>query len=179
MIEKTLEVIELEYRWMKRFARLLLLAVMALPLFQFGPVLWKDGSYSERWNVMVNMEAQPVDCRGVAYVLQQCEVKFVDRNDGRTLMLDYLVFGANWGGALPDLLRTSTGHFSSSIAVSGPGLMARAGALLVLFLAGLCIEKLALALIWRLMLAKVPVAAPAPTRSDETVILSRDRRDHF
>ena len=179
MIEKTLEIIELEYRWMKRFARLLLLAAMALPLFQYGPLLWKDGSYAERWNVIVNWETVPIECRGSAYILQQCEVKFIDRNDGRTMMIEYLVFGSNWNGALPDLLRTSTGNYSSSIAVSGPGLLARASALLALFLTGLCIEKLALAAIWRVMLAKVPGVAPPPTRSDETVILSRDRRDHF
>ena len=179
MIESTLEIIELEYRWMSRFARLLLLATIALPLFQYGPLLWKDSSYAERWNVIVNTDAVPVECRGPTYILQQCEVKFVDRNDGRTMMIEYLVFGSNWSGAKPDLLRTSTGSYSSSIAVSGPGLVARAGALLALFLAGLCIEKLALAVIWRHMLAKVPVVAPTPSRSDETVILSRDRRDHF
>ena len=161
MIEKTLEIIELEYRWMKRFARLLLLAAMALPLFQYGPLLWKDSSYAERWNVIVNWETVPIECRGSAYILQQCEVKFIDRNDGRTMMIEYLVFGSNWNGALPDLLRTSTGNYSSSIAVSGPGLLARASALLALFLTGLTFDRGRPTRFHRVRASDVPVMDPA------------------
>ena len=70
MIEKTLEIIELEYRWMKRFARLVVFGIMAFPLVQFGPTLWQDGSYSGRWIFAAIMEPQPIECKGVAYILQ-------------------------------------------------------------------------------------------------------------
>lgn len=177
MIEKTLEVIELEYRWMKRLARLLLLGLMAFPLFQHGPLLWKDGTFNGRWNFAANMEPLPIECRGVPYILQSCDVKFVDRDGGRAISLDYLVFGADWNNALPDIVRSTIGHYSSTIAVSGPGLLARGGALLAMFLLGLCIEKLVMLKVWRFMVARVPVIAPPPPRSNETVILSRDQRD--
>ena len=71
------------------------------------------------------------------------------------------------------------GQFSNSIAVSANGLMSRIGALFVLLLLGLMIERLALAFYWRGVLNR-PSLIVAPTeQSKETVMLSRDRRDHF
>ena len=182
MIEKTLEVIELEYRWMKRFARILLLAVMAFPVFQYGPLLWKDGSYDGRWLFAANMEPQPIECSGYPFVIQWCDLKFAERTektDKKVMKINYLVFGANWISAIPDIIRSSDGHYSSTIATNGPGLLARTGALLALFIFGLCIEKIALLILWRSMVARVPVVAPPPQRSRETVILSRDQRDRM
>ena len=181
MIEKTLEVIELEYRWMKRFARVLLLALVAIPVFQFGPLLWKDGSYADRWLFAANMEPQPIECRGYPFIIQLCDLKFTDKNDTgvkKINYINYMVFGADWTNALPDIIRSSTGHYSSTIATTGPGLIARTGALFALFLVGFCLEKIVLAVLWRLMVSKMTVVAPPSPRSDETVILSRDRRDH-
>ena len=182
MIEKTLEVIELEYRWMKRFARMMLLACMSFPLFLHGPLLWKDGSYDGRWLFAATMEPQPIECRGFSYFLQFCELKFSEKNDLRAMKfnsINYMVFGADWTNALPDIIRSSTGHYSSTIATNGPGLLARTGALFFLFIVGLCIEKITLMMLWRTMVARVPVEAPPPVRTTETVILSRDRRDHI
>jgi len=182
MIEKTLEVIELEYRWMKRFARVLLLACMAFPLLLYGPLLWKDGSYDDRWLFAAAMQPQPLECRGYPYILQLCELKFSERIDLRTGNLNYInymVFGTDWTNARPDIIRSSTGHYSSTIATNGPGLLARTGALLFLLIVGLFIERITLMFLWRTMVAGLPVAAPPPPRTNETVILSRDRRDHI
>ena len=179
MIEKTLEVIEWEYRWMKRFGRMVVFAIMLFPLLQFGPLLWKDGSYSGRWNFAANMEPQPIDCKGVAYILQTCELKFSEKNDGRTMVIEYLLFGTDWSGVVPDIIRASNGTYSSSVAVSGPGLLARAGAILALFIMLLLIEKIGLLMIWRAMVDQLPTPPPPVVRSTETVSLSRDRRDHM
>jgi len=178
MIVKTREVIELEYRWMKRFARVLLLAVMAFPIFNHAPLLWKDGSYEGRWAFAATLEPQPLECRGYPYILQFCELKFAEKNGGQTMAISYMLMGANWTGALPDIIRSSTGHYSSTIATSGPGLLQRAGALIGLFIFGVCIEQLVLSVLWRSMIARVPVIVPE-VRSTETVMLSRDRRDHI
>jgi hypothetical protein len=182
MIEKTLEIIELEYSWMKRFARILLLSVMAFPTFQYGPLLWKDGSYDGRWNFAANMEPQPIGCQGYPSIIQWCDLKFAERTDKidkKVMKISYMTFGADWNNALPDVIRSSDGHYSSTIATNGPGLLARTGALLALFIVGLCIEKIALLFIWRSMVARVPVVAPPPPRSKETVMLSRDQRDRI
>ena len=179
MIEKTREVIELEYRWMKRFARILLLVVIAFPLFQYGPLLWKDGSYGGRWNFAANMEPQPIECKAFIYFLQSCELKFAERTEGRSMTIHYLLIGGDWSNAVPDIIRSSNGHYSSTIATSMPGLLSRAGALFSLALIGFCIEKLVLALIWRSMVSQLPVVATTAQRSSETVSLSRDRRDHM
>lgn len=179
MIEKTLEVIELEYRWMKRFARILLLSLMAFPLFLYGPLLWRDGSYDGRWLYAATMEPQPIECSGYSLLIQLCEFKFADRVDKKPMKINYMIFGADWANAVPDVIRSSNGHYSSTIATNGPGLLARTGALLALFIFGLCIEKIALLMIWRSMAAHLPVVAPPVVRSKETVILSRDQRDRL
>ncbi len=179
MIEKTLEIIEWEYRWMKRFARLVVFAIMAYPLVHFGPCLWQDGSYSGRWIFAANMEPQPIECRGVAYILQSCELKFSQKDNGRTMTLEYLVFGTDWNGVVPDIIRPLTGAYSSTVAVSGPGLLARAGGIFALFIMLLVVEKIGLVMIWRVMIDKLPEAPQPMTRSTETVSLSRDRRDHM
>ena len=179
MIEKTLEIIEWEYRWMKRFARLVVFAIMAYPLVHFGPCLWQDGSYSGRWIFAANMEPQPIECRGVAYILQSCELKFSQKDNGRTMTLEYLVFGTDWAGLVPDIIRPLNGAYSSTVAVSGPGLLARASAIFALFIMLLCVEKIGLLMIWRFMVDRLPEAPQPVTRSTETVILSRDRRDHL
>ena len=179
MIEKTLENIELEYRWMKRFARLVVFAMMAFPLFNFGPSLWQDGSYSGRWTFAANMEPQPIECKGVAYILQSCELKFSQKDNGRAMTLEYLVFGTDWSGVVPDIIRPLNGAYSSTIAVSGPGLLVRAAAIFALFIMLLCVEKIGLLMIWRFMVDRLPEAHQPVTRSTETVSLSRDRRDHL
>jgi hypothetical protein len=179
MIEKTIEIVELEYRWMKRFARFIVFGIMTVPLLFFGPSLWKDGSYSGRWIYAANMEPQPIECKGVPFVLQTCELKFSEKNDGRTMMIEYFVFGTDWSGIAPDIIRTLNGPYSSTIAVSGPGLLARAGAMFALFVMLLFVEKIGLLMIWRFMVDQLPAPPPPVLRSTETVSLSRDRRDHF
>ena len=179
MIVKTLEVIEYEYRWMKRFARILLLSLMAFPVFQYGPLLWKDASYEGRWLYAAAMEPQPIECSGYPSLIQLCELRFAERTEKKVMKLNYMVFGVNWTNVLPDIIRSSSGHYSSTIATNGPGLLVRSGALLALFIFGLCIEKIALMIIWRSMAAQLPVVAPPVARSKETVILSRDQRDRL
>ena len=179
MIEKTLEVIELEYRWMKRFARILLLSLMAFPIFQYGPLLWRDGSYDGRWLYAATMEPQPIECSGYSLLIQLCELKFAERTEKKVMKLNYMTFATDWTNALPDIIRSSSGHYSSTIAINGPGLLTRTSALIALYIFGLCIEKIALLFIWRSMVARVPVIAPPPPRSKETVILSRDQRDRL
>ena len=115
MIVKTLEVIEYEYRWMKRFARILLLSLMAFPVFQYGPLLWKDASYEGRWLYAAAMEPQPIECSGYPSLIQLCELRFAERTEKKVMKLNYMVFGVNWTNVLPDIIRSSSGHYSGSV----------------------------------------------------------------
>ena len=95
------------------------------------------------------------------------------------MVIEYLVFGTDWNGIVPDIIRDTNGNYSSTVAVSGPGLLARAAAIFALFIMLLCIEKICLSMIWRFMVDRLPATTQPVTRSTETVILSRDRRDHI
>lgn len=179
MVEIAPHVFEVEFRRVKRTARVCLLALIAVPLFYYGPLLWNDGSYAGRWEFAPDLVARPVMCNGVPHIMQHCEVTFGDSKNSGFMKRQYLVFAMDWNRATPDIVRNGVGQFSNSIAVSANGLMSRIGALFVLLLLGLMIERLALAFYWRGVLNR-PSLIVAPTeQSKETVMLSRDRRDHF
>lgn len=172
------EVLQAEYRRMKRFARTVVIVLMALPIYWYGPLLWKDGSYNGRWDFAADVESRPAQCKGPAYVLQLCEVSFADRLNNRMVKLEYVVVGTDWNEVVPDIVRSSTGHFTSSIAVTGPGLLTRASAFMFLMMVAYLLEKLFLKFTLESLKQKAIALAPPP-RVREATLLSRDRRDHF
>ena len=172
------EVLQAEYRRMKRIARVLVILLMAFPVYAYGPLLWKDGSYSGRWDFAADVEARPAQCRGAAYVLQLCEVSFADRVNNRLVKLDYVVMGADWNQVVPDIVRSSSGHFTSSIAITGSGLLTRASAFMFLMMFAYALERLFLVITFRSLVRKAAIMIPTP-RVREATLLSRDRRDHI
>lgn len=172
------EPLQAEYRRMKRIARVLVLILMAFPVYAYGPLLWKDGSYSGRWDFAADVEPKPAQCRGIAYILQLCEVSFADRGSNRLVKLDYVVLGADWNQVVPDIVRSSSGHFTSSIAISGQGLLTRASAFMLLMMIAYALERLFLVITFRSLMRKAIIMAPAP-RIREATLLSRDRRDRI
>lgn len=172
------EVLEAEYRRMKRLARTIVILLMAFPLYFYGPLLWRDGSYNGRWDFAADVEARPAHCRGQAYILQLCEVSFADRMNNRMVKLDYVVIGTDWNEVVPDIVRSSTGHFTSSIAVTGPGLLTRASAFMFLMMIAYVLEKLFLMYTMKSLMRKAVAMSPQ-VRVREATLLSRDRRDHY
>ena len=170
------ELLQAEYRRMKRIARVLVLLLMAFPVYAYGPLLWKDGSYGGRWDFAADMEARPAQCMGAAYILQLCEVSFADRANNRFVKLDYVVMGADWSQVVPDIVRSSSGHFTTSIAISGHGLLTRAIAFMFLMMIAYVIERIFLVITFRSLVRKAAIMAPGP-RIREATLLSRDRRD--
>ena len=172
------EALESEYRRMKRFARILVILLMAFPIYCYGPLLWRDGSYNGRWDFAPEVEARPAHCKGAAYILQLCEVSFADRLNNRMVKLDYVVVGTDWNDIVPDIVRSSTGHFTSSIAVTGPGLLTRASAFMFMMMIAYVLEKLFLKYTFNALVRKAVAMTPQP-RVREATLLSRDRRDHY
>ena len=179
MVERTPHVFEVEFRRVKRSARVCLLALMALPLFFYGPLLWNDGSYAGRWEFAPDMAARPATCVGLPPIIQHCAVTFGDSKNSGLMKQHYLVFALDWNQATPDIVRNSAGQFSNSIAASANGLMSRIGALFMLILLGFLIERLFLAFYWRGLLNRPSLVVSPTEQSKETVMLSRDRRDHY
>jgi hypothetical protein len=175
----TREILAREHRNLKRFARLLLILIMALPLAYWGPLLWKDGSVKGRWEFIADSDVRPADCWGVPYLLQGCQIKFADRPGGRLSNLNYLTTATDWMGVKPDLVRNTEGNYSSSIGVTGEGIVKRSGALALLLAIGFLIEQIILRIHWNRVLSLEPVDDTASPQSNETTILSRDRRDHL
>jgi hypothetical protein len=79
---------------------------------------------------------------------------------------------------VPDIVRSSSGHFTSSIAISGQGLLTRASAFMFLMMIAYAFERLFLMITFRSLVRKAVIMAPAP-RIREATLLSRDRRDHI
>jgi hypothetical protein len=172
-------VLELEFRRLKRSARMVVLAVMALPLFYYGPLLWTDGSYNGRWDFVTDVSVRPAVCKGVPGILQACEVNYVDRLTRRSGKLEYLVANVDWNNVMPDIVRNSNGHHSSSMAVTTKGLLERLGALLILLFALIFAEKFFLMIVWKSKGGRQAPPGALSKLSKETVLLSRDRRDHI
>jgi hypothetical protein len=172
------EVLDVEYRRMRKIARLVLVAMMAIPVYFYGPQLWRDGSYGGRWIFAGEVDVRPVECSGAIFFLQFCDVKFTDRSNNRAVTLDYAVVGTDWNQMVPDIVRTSAGHYSSAIAVTGPGLFARGFAFGVLAAFAFLVEWLLMRIAFKALLRKATAMEPA-SRVREAVLLSRDRRDRI
>ena len=164
---------------LKRSARAFLIAFMMLPIIFYGPLLWKDGSYLGRWEFAAEMEPHPMACSGSAYLFQHCTIQFKDKTNREVSTINYLVSGTNWNNVVPDIVRGVDGQITTSIAVTGAGLAARIGALLILLFLGLCIERLGLYMMWRWIERHGPIFQQHVQVSKELTLLSRDRRDHF
>ncbi len=179
MVKPVPHVYEVEFRWAKRMARVVVLIIMAVPVWYYGPLLFKDGSFGGRWEYLVEKEVEPTVCVGVPYLLQICEVKFSDRITRRAGKLEYLLTYSDFNHKAPDIVRGSPGHYSSSGAVTVKGILERLGAFFVILIALLILEKLYLAWYWRALLNRPSLLVPEPEQSREATSLSRDRRDHF
>ena len=174
------ETLQAEFRRMKTIYRILVLALMALPVIDYGPLLWKDGSYAGRWDFVADVEARPAQCRGAAFILQLCEISFPDRQNNRVVRLDYMVVGTDWNDLLTDIVRSSTGHFTGMNDINGPALFARAGAFMVLMMIAFMFERFLLFVTLKALHRRAAAAAPLPAaRVREATLLSRDRRDHL
>ena len=164
---------------MKRFYRALIILLMAFPLYIYGPLLWKDGSYGGRWDLAADVGASAAHCKGAAYVLQLCEINFPDRQNNRVVSLNYVVVGADWNNAVTDIVRSSTGHFTSMIAITGPALVTRASAFMFLMMIAFVFERFLLFVTLKALVGRATDAMPKPApRIREATLLSRDRRDH-
>ncbi len=172
------EFLETEYRLTKTITRLALILAMAFPIYLYAPLIWKDGSYTGRWVFASDIERQQVECKTIAYVLFACEVKFVNRTNGRQVKLDYLVTDMDWNGMVTDIVRSTDGHLTGSVGVTKPGLFARIGAFGYLLVVGLAIEHLIRRIKFISLQRRIQAKAPA-TRNTDAVMLSRDRRDRY
>ena len=168
-----------QYRYVKAAAGILLLLLMSLPMLVFGSLLLQDGTYAGRWEFAASAAPEPIECRGVPYVAQYCSLKFTDAVKRRQTQLDYLVSGDDWRNRKPDVVRSSLGHFSSSIAITSKGIIGRFGSLLGLLLLGLVIVQFLLYLYWQFLKIRAPRMWQARQQSKDAVLLSRDRRDHL
>ena len=157
----------------------MLIALMMLPIIGYGPLLWKDGSYSGRWEFAAEMEPHPMACSGSAYLFQFCTIQFKDKTNHDVSTIYYMVSGTNWNNVVPDIVRGVDGQITTSIAVTRPGLAARIGALLILLILGLCVEKLGLYMMWRWIDRHGAIFQQRLQASKELTLLSRDQRDHF
>jgi hypothetical protein len=171
--------IAMEYHQVRGAARIVLLLMMAAPMFLFGPLLARDGSFMGRWEFAAGASVEPIECQGVPYVAQYCQLKFINPVSGRAVQLDYLLSGDDWSDRKPDVVRSANGHYTSSIAVTSKGMISRIGAFLGLFLLGFLLEQLFLNMYFQTLRRGEPIAPQAPQQSRETVALSRDRRDHL
>ena len=172
------EVMDVEYRRMKRFIRLVLIVTLSVPVYFYGPLIWKDGSYAGRWVFAADISERPVECRGAAYFLQLCEVRFVDRLNNRFVKLDYLIIGTDWSEAATDIVRSSEGHLTGAIGVTAHAILMRIGALFSLVMLGFIVEWIVRRIKY-LSLQNRLMGQTIGARRREAVMLSRDRRDHF
>ncbi len=169
---------------MQRLCRALIIVLMAFPLYIYGPLLWKDGAYGGRWDFAVDVKASAAHCRGAAYILQHCEISFPDTRTNRVVSLNYVVVGADWNGAVTDIVRSSSGHISSTIAITRPALVTRASAFILLMMIAFVLERFLLFVTRKSGALKTLFPQPASVgpshtpRVREATLLSRDRRDH-
>ena len=164
---------------MKRFYRALIIVLMAFPLYVYGPLMWKDGSYGGRWDFAADVQASPAHCRGAAYVVQLCEISFPDREKNQVVSLNYVVVGADWNNAVTSIVRSSSGHFTSMIAITGPAIATRASAFMLLMMIAFVFERFLLFVTLKALFSRAAEVQPLYTpRIREATLLSRDRRDH-
>ncbi len=165
---------------MRRFYRILIIVLLAFPVFNYGPLLWKDGSYAGRWDFVADMEARPTQCWGPAFILQICEISFPDRTNNRMVKLNYVIVGADWHDCVTDIVRSSTGHITSMITITGSAIHTRTGAFIALIMVAFLLERFLLFATHRALLRRAAAAAPSPgARVREATLLSRDRRDRL
>jgi len=180
MAEALSETLHAEYQRMRRIYRILMIVLMTFPVYTYGPLLWKDGSYAGRWDFVADVEPRLAQCRSVGFILQLCELNFPDRQNNRMVRLEYLLVGTDWNDCITDIVRSSTGHFTGMMAINGPALFNRAGAFLVLIMIAFVCERLLLFVTHRALVRKAAAGSRLPAaRVRETTLLSRDRRDHF
>ncbi len=172
------EFLDIQYRHTKKMTRLALILAMVFPVYFYGPLIWKDGSYAGRWEFASDVGQRPVECRGLPYLFQACEVKYVERTSKRLVTLDYLVVGVNWKATITDIVRSDDGHVTSAVGVTKPGVFARVGALLCLLVIGLAIESFVRRSKFHALQRKAAALTAGP-RNRSSVSLSRDRRDHL
>ena len=170
------EIFDQEYRRLKRITRAVLLLVMAYPIYVYGPMIWKDGSYAGRWIFAADIPQGHIECSGVPYFLQSCEVKFLAAN--RPVKFDYLVAGTSWSEGMTDIVRSAEGRVTAAVGVTGPGLLSRVGALFALLMFCFLIERIIWGVKFHSLRSKVFGFVPT-TNKRESVMLSRDRRDHL
>lgn len=172
------ELLDVEYRRMKRICRVILLLAMAVPIYFYGPLIWKDGSYSGRWVFAADIGERPVECRGSALIFQMCEVRFVDRVNKRTVRLDYFIVTTDWSEATTDIVRSSDGHLTAAIGVTANAILMRISALFCLAVLAFIIESVLKRIKVHSLQRRLAPQTDA-TRRRDAVLLSRDRRDHL
>jgi hypothetical protein len=172
------EFLDVEFRRSKRLARLVLLLVLMVPMYRYAPLIWKDGSYDGRWVFAADIEERPLECKGIPYFLQSCTVRVADRLGNRFVTLNYLVVATDWSDSATDIVRSSQGHLTGAIGVTGPGLLTRFSALFCVCLLGFAVEWILKRMKYLSLQNRITGEGATPRRRD-AVMLSRDRRDHF
>ena len=171
-----IEAMEAKYKSIKKIVWTALISLMIVPTYFFGPLFWNDSSATGRWTFAADVEVYPFACRGLVSVFEVCELKFVTQSNYKMVKIYYAVIGTDWSGVTTDVVRSSTGHFTSAIAVTGSGLFARASVFAAMLIVAFGIHWSIMRLTLRALLRKMAKLEPPPTKK-KTITLSRDRRD--